>query len=157
MAKSPEVLGKELEDDCIKCFKALLKSNPFYYDRIYDTKSARQYIPVRPGDFYIGYNGKAAILECKASSVHASLKNGLSALVDSGQVAKMRLWIRSGNKGFYLFRSELSQIVEIWDGADVVEARNNGKPINPSKRLLSLPRNELQKLLEIYFTGEHHA
>lgn len=152
---SNEQLGKEFEDDCVVEFKKLLRLHPFYFDRIYDTKSASRYIPVRPGDFYIGHVGIATVLECKASQVHASLKNGMGTLVKNGQIAAMRLFERSGNNACYIFRSEVSNTIEVWDGRQIFEARLKSTPLPDGGYLKSVPRDQLYEILYWTFIGQY--
>lgn len=152
---SNEVLGKLFEEDCIKHFKVLQRKYPFYFDRIYDTRTASRFIPPRPGDFYIGHAEEATVLECKASQVHASLRNGMASLVKDAQVAEMRKWHRSGNLCTYIFRSEVSNTVEVWEGRQIFEARTTSTPLPEGGYLKSVPREQLYELLYWLFIGQY--
>lgn len=153
--KSASDIGAKFEADCVVEFKKMLRKFEFYFDRIYDTKSAKSFIPTRPGDFYIGHVGNASVLECKASAVHETLRSGFSSLVTDEQIAEMRLWERSGNLGFYIFRSELSRTIEVWDARQIFQARLESKPL-PAEGWLKQDKYEnLYDILYWTFLGQY--
>lgn len=145
-----DILGTEFQDDVQKVLKDLQSKHPLFFDRFYDTKSTgtfragrgTAFIPPRAGDFLVGHRGLASVLECKASETHTSLRGGVSALVKDGQAAKLRMWLRSQNLGFYIFRNKLAGRIEVWDAELVIDARNSSKPLPLNgQRLLTSSEN----------------
>lgn len=156
-----DILGTEFQDDVQAVLKDLQSKHPLFFDRFYDTKSTgtfrqgrgKAFIPPRPGDFLVGHKGLASVLECKASESHAGLRSGRSALVKDGQCAKMRMWMRSGNLGFFIFRNKLEDVIEVWDGEVVVDARNSGKPLPADGHRIKTHSRNLAGVLGNLFLG----
>lgn len=155
-----DILGTKFQDDTQAVLKDLQSKHPLFFDRFYDTKSTgrfggktKVFIPPRPGDFLVGHNGMASVLECKASEVHKTLRAGMSSLVADGQCAKMRMWIRSLNCGFFIFRNLMEDVIEVWDGEVVIEARTSGKPLPKEGQRLVTSGKNLEGALGNLFLG----
>lgn len=101
------------------------KHGLFYY-RIYDTKSAGNFLPNNPADFLLGYRGKGLLLECKASEKHTSLVGGVRELVGEDQAAYLEWWEKVGNPSRVLFYSDRLGQIESWPGRAVAYSRTHG-------------------------------
>lgn len=99
----------------------LMRAGPFFYQRLYDTRSAGGFLPKQPGDFMGVCHGVPWLLEVKATSKYASLSStgALKGLVKDHQALGSHLMNRAGGQGLFLFCSRLSNQVELWDGSAV--------------------------------------
>jgi len=124
------------------------------YVRLYDTRSAGAYIPAQPGDFIVlwGKPRNAVLVECKSSAVHKSLKSCASSHIETNQVTEHRIWHIANHPSLFIFYSEPTGKIEIWDGRHVVAQRLISKPLNPGLGLLShLPFKDSMKDLHEFF------
>ncbi len=118
-ANTGEALQVKIQD----AGKLLTEDHPGFMDRIYDSKSARGFIPERPGDFYLLLYGRSFLIEAKSSLVHASLaKASLKSLIKPHQITSSRLWTRAGGISVFVFHHLTAKEVEIWAGPQVVQA-----------------------------------
>jgi len=93
--------GKLLEKKLQETLKQYTEKIPSFYYRFYDTKSARNFIPSQPGDFFLLIPGGCILLECKSSNIGNSLIT--LAHKNKQQIAKHKLWLRSGNPALYVY------------------------------------------------------
>ena len=151
MAKKKDI-GTQFQEDVQSTLDTLKRTGRLRYTRLYDTKSARnRYMPPQPGDFIVASLGYGHLLECKASEVHDSLKDGLKQLVKSHQAAEARLWIRTGNPSWFLFYSQPKQTLEVWMGAEIGEAYVGQRKLQ--QPYLQVSSASLLELMQTLFIG----
>ena len=117
--KTPQQRGKEFETKVQRAYEKLQATKELVCLRLYDTRSAGNYLPAQPGDFIIVYKGVPILLEVKSSEKFDTLSGKrapLTSLFDAEQVAKMRLWRRAGAYPIVLFQSQVTGWMEVWDG-----------------------------------------
>ena len=101
-----------------------------YFHRFKDSHSAGRITSSAPADYLVSWNGDSYLVEAKASRKHASLKSCLANMVDDGQVGSHDLWHRAGNHSWFCFYSDVTGMVEMWPGTEVIEARHAGTPLD---------------------------
>lgn len=142
MVKSAHEKGYDWEDATRKILVELQEVHRAAFHRFYDTKSTQGGIlPPQPADFMLVRKGVPVFIECKHSEEETTLsRKYITNSVKEAQAARMRVMIRAGAIGVYLFKSDVSNVVEIWDGSHVIEVKNtNRMPPNPEFRLYRLP------------------
>jgi hypothetical protein len=141
----------DLENAVEARLKALLVHFPLFYLRLYDTKSAGNYLPAQPCDFLIWTPNRSGIfLEVKYSSAGESLRSVFSNNVSDQQLASARLAHRAGQHYLILFYSAASKCFELWDGKYCADRRSMGKPLELLQRRLS---QSLHETLEVGVLG----
>ena len=100
-----------------------------YFHRFKDSFSAGRIISGAPADYLLAWNGETMLMEAKASRKFASLKSCLAGMVDDSQTGTHTLWYKAGNRSFFCFYSDLTGLVEMWPGDEVVKARRDGTPL----------------------------
>lgn len=118
-SKTPQQVGKEFEGEVQDELQSYQARHPTVTLRLYDTRSAGNYIPSQPGDFISVYFGNVNLLEVKSSLSHCTLEGKrapLTELFDAEQVAKMRLWHRAGANVWVIFKDQNSDHIEVWSG-----------------------------------------
>ena len=122
-AKTPQEVGKSIESEFQLMLNTFSQKTPLSYERLYDTHSAGSYLPPMPSDFIVGYDSVTHFIELKSSAAFGSLSDGgaLRKLVKDAQVAKMRMWVRSGCPGWFVFVSQETGTVEWWNGGKVIQ------------------------------------
>lgn len=124
MVKTVQERGKSFEDDVRLELAFLQEHHRAMWHRFYDTHSAGGYLPPQPGDFLAMKSGHAVLIECKISETEPTLtRKYLTSSVKDDQVSAMRVWIRAGATAIYVFKSELSQSLEIWPGDYLAEIK----------------------------------
>lgn len=126
-APPKNIHGKKFEAAIDEVFRALLLTHRCHWRRILDSAAAGNIISSTEGDFELLVPGEKArpfgfVVECKASTEYTSLGHCFRSLVKVGQLANMRLRIRGGMYGVYLFHSVENDEVEIWSAAPIIEA-----------------------------------
>lgn len=130
MAKKKEKdIGGWFEQECEKYLKPLCSKRGKMFYKFPDSKSSRGLVTAQPGEFMLLFENGAALIECKASKKHSSFRSCMSSMVRDSQYGWHKRWYLSGNPSFFVFYSEKAEIIEIWDGRDIVEARSNSKPL----------------------------
>ena len=119
-------IGYWFEDKTRAALDKLRASDEVFYHRWPDSHAAGRFLPTAPADFLVGCNGRALLLECKASVKAVSLRGCLASMVDDDQVGSHRLWHLAGLDSWFLFYSERLGQVEMWQGWRVVKARHGG-------------------------------
>ena len=145
MTKSIAVIAKEFEDDVRLVLDGYIRRNPTAYLRLYDTRSAGNFLPSQPGDFVAVLEGKATLIECKASEKHDTMVGNRTLLTKNfsdGQVAYMRVWHRAGANTIVLFLSANFDIIEVWSGNHLAETYVTPKA-KPEVPLATFHRKEL--------------
>lgn len=154
MTKTPQQLGKEFEENVKNNLQSFMSKNKTVTLRLYDTRSAGNYIPSQPGDFVSVWQGNAILIEAKSSTIHDSLsdkRSSLTSLFDKEQVAKMRIWKRAGASVSVIFKSPRQGRIEVWDGAYIAECF-----VTPRKRAdikQAYLFNDLPKACEFMLKG----
>jgi len=148
--------GKASETKVQEALVLLQSKSKLFFMRLYDSTSAQgSFIPAQISDYFVTYKGLSVSLEVKSSSIHDSMKKVPRSYLRDTQVAKLRLLLRAGGQGLFVFQCVKKGVTgwEIWDGRDVVEwhLKNNKKIGEPlcsfeSKDLAT----ELKKVLEFY-------
>lgn len=131
--KSAQQLGIEFQTRVQNVLSGLQSTNAMVYHRLYDTKSAGNFLPGQPGDFCGCWKGRAFLIEVKLSTKHTSLAGSrapLNSLFDDEQVAKMRLWSMAKAQTLVIFKSHTDGAVEVWDGGYLGECY-----VTPKKKL----------------------
>lgn len=141
-------VGYEFEEILRKLMDELRQTRPFFYHRFPDTRSASRgkratFLSPQPSDFLIRVKAESYLLELKASERYTSLTSCLKSSVRNTQAALTKLWIRAGGSSLFLFRSCQDDMVEAWDGKDVVEAYFGGKRLAVKDRLNHVPTGAL--------------
>ena len=144
-------IGKYFEDKVTEALKGLQETSPCMYHRFPDSHSARNPLPSQPGDHMLLYRNNAVLIEDKASEVHETFSQGLSALLKKKQAAQHLKWMRAGHETVLLFYSVISGEVEIYSGRYVIPLRMAGKQINFSEALAVCPLGHLQTTLQRLF------
>ena len=116
--KTPQQKGHEFQDLVQKNLLDHMRKAKSYTMRLYDTKSAGNFLPSQPGDFISIYQGLPILVEAKSSSKVSSLSQSraaLTSLFDNEQLAKGRLWVRAGGSASVIFQCQESRMIEVWD------------------------------------------
>lgn len=121
----------------------LVASHTVFKHKLKDSHSAGRMTSSSPADYLIAYKGKGFLVECKASTIHPSLRSCLASAVDDGQIGEHTFWMRAGMNSLFVFYSDLTGLIEFWDGADVVKARITGTPLPKAFLLASAPVDDL--------------
>jgi hypothetical protein len=148
MSKKEDDIGKWFEGKLQGIFDTLRGRKRCTYLRLYDSRSAGHLIPKQPADFIVTAKALGAILlEAKASIKHDSLRSCLSANVELHQAASHRLWAAQGQPAWFIFYSNQTHEVEIWDGQYVGHCRGTGKRLDASQCLHRMPYDDLEPWL----------
>lgn len=142
MAKTAQEKGYDWEDSTRRILVEMQETNRAAFHRFYDTKSTQGGIlPPQPADYMLVRNGVAVFIECKHSEEEVTMsRKYITNSVKEAQAARMRVMIRAGAVGIYLFKSDVSNIVEIWNGSHIIEVKNtNRMPPDTSFILHKLP------------------
>lgn len=115
--KTPQQLGKEFEGKVQGILTDLQRIKKTYCLRLYDTRSAGNYLPSQPGDMLCVYEGRPVLIEVKTSGNVSSLSQNRAALqlFDAEQLAKTKLWVRAGGSASAIFQCQHSKVIEVWD------------------------------------------
>lgn len=141
----------KLEDVVEARLKKLAASFPLMYLRLFDTKSAGNFLPAQPSDFLVWQPERPGIfLEVKYSAQAESLRSVFSNAVSANQMASARLADRAGQKYSLLFYSAPAAMFELWDGAYCARRRSLGKPLELAQRVVS---NSLERIIDIELLG----
>lgn len=119
MAAKDKDIGHWFEGKTRKALETLVAQQGLFFARLQDSRAAGKFLPNTPADFLVGFYGKARLLECKASVKHESLLECLSML-DDGQLAYHSMWHKNRLPSTYLFYSDMTGVVERWDGEELV-------------------------------------
>jgi hypothetical protein len=141
----------DLEDEVERRLKRLMTHFELMYLRLYDTKSAGNYLPAQPSDFVIWVPGRPSIfLEAKYSGVAESLRSVFANAVSDQQMASARLAERAGQRYAVLFYSAPAAMFELWNGAYCSDRRSLGKPLELPQRIVSA---SLDEILQVHVLG----
>lgn len=127
--KKPRVdHGKIFEAYINSQMSEIMRERPCYWARILDSASAGNLIEAREGDFEFTMRAEGQgkcygiIVECKASTEHNSLASCFRSMLRTKQIARMRLRMRGGYTGVYLFHAVENDEIEVWSAAPLLEA-----------------------------------
>jgi hypothetical protein len=123
MAKTPQEVGKEFEEDFRLLCKGISSRHRAAVHRLYDAHSAGGYMPEQPGDFFFLMEQHLHLFELKSSHTHQTLVSGLSSLMNTSQAAQLRFWARAGAVTHVLFLSQQDGAIELWSGEHVAMVR----------------------------------
>lgn len=143
--KTPQQLGHEFQDDVQKKLMEHMRKAKSYTMRLYDTKSAGNYLPSQPGDFISIFNGVPILVEAKSSGNVSSLSQNRAALqlFDNEQLAKSHLWIRAGGSASAIFKCQHSGNLEVWDMSYIRDCFNTPRLRANKERAYLFAPNEL--------------
>ena len=122
LAKTAGMSGKQygdwFEGEVQKGLDQLMSEGPSFFARLYDTRSANSFLPKQAADFLGTHMGKGFSLEAKATVVYQSLDDpgAMRGLIKDHQALGAYLQGRAGGLGLFVFRSRVSQQLQIWDG-----------------------------------------
>ncbi|RKX63278.1 MAG: hypothetical protein DRP42_07805 [Tenericutes bacterium] len=139
--KTPQQRGHEFQDLVQKHLLEHMRKAKSYTMRLYDTKSAGNYLPSQPGDFISIFNGLPILVEAKSSGKVSSLSENRAALqlFDNEQLAKSRLWIRAGGSASAIFQCQHSKKLEVWDMGYLRDCFNTPRLRADTKRAYLFP------------------
>jgi len=126
-------IGKYFEKKVQDILKELQAEYPCTFYRFPDATAARNSMTAQPGDHMLLFNGRALLIEEKASEVHESLVSCAANMIKKKQAAMHLKWARSGNESIYLFYSRITGNVELWDGEYVATQRASGNKLVEGK------------------------
>ena len=151
MGKKKDI-GTRFEDDTQECLTKFKRMQLLNFVRLYDTKSARNFLPAQPGDFIVA-SGRAHLLECKSSEKYRTLAEGqcLEDNVSAVQAAEHRLWAKAGNPCWFIFYSQPAGQVELWRGDVVGLAYAKKQTLGEPEVAVGI--NMLSELLQVMFIG----
>lgn len=134
--KTPQQLGTDFQNDVQSVLKPLQTSSRTYFHRLYDSKSAGNYLPSQPGDFVCVHEGRPVLIEAKSSGQIGSLSESrkFTGLFDSEQLLKMRLWVRAGGSASVIFQCQKTKALEVWDGVYIADCFNTPR-LRPLKEM----------------------
>lgn len=116
--------GKKLEKELSKALKEYCQGNHAYIHRFYDTRSASgNFLPAQPGDFLLLVPNFALLIECKSTQTGETLLS--LAKKNKAQLAKHKLWLRSGHPAVYLHLDERCDVLEWHDSSRVLAGENS--------------------------------
>ena len=113
--------GKQFEKLIDKAFCVLDKQFPITWERIIDSAAAGNIVAATEGDFRMkiasNYAGRpySFVIECKASNVENTFNRCFRSLIKKGQFPLMRMSVRAGAIGLFLFYSVQNEEMEVWD------------------------------------------
>lgn len=120
--------GKEFEKFVHEeAFHNLHLTYPIVWERVMDSAGAGNLVRAAESDFKLTARGTEIgrpyvfPIECKASSLETTFSKCFKDLIDSNQVAKLRIAQRAGTYGVYFFYSTISKEIEVWS-AKIVNA-----------------------------------
>ena len=128
MTAPRNIHGKQFEKYVNDIFTPLFTQYPSHWRRIIDSASAGNLIEATEGDFELllplPERGHCLgfVIECKASTEYLSLGSCFRSALRPKQVAKMRLKMRAGMFGVYLFHSVENDEIEIWPAKPLIAA-----------------------------------
>lgn len=125
---------QDLEQEVQNTLQAEQRRKPLVWYRFFDTRSAGNFMPNQPGDFFAGYKGKGWLIECKFSAVHESLKQCFSSAVETHQLASGRIWHRAEQGAIIVFYAAISGTVEVWDTKYCADRKSQGKRLELAMR-----------------------
>ncbi len=147
-------LGKWFEHKCEEWFWEAQENYPFKCIRLYDTHTAGNYMPATDGDYVIMSKGTGFLVEVKCSAKHSSLKSCLSSHLSKGQAQAQRLYARAGGVPVVVFASVSENVVEIWEGNCVGQARAKGVRLSVAEcPYISGKLTDMDKLFYKFFVG----
>lgn len=115
--------GKFFENKVSQVFREWCVQNHGFFYKFPDTYMARNVLSTQPGDFLWLIPDKAILLECKSTEIGANVWD--MAKKTQTQMAKHRLWHRSGHPSAYLHCDLRSREVSVVSGLDVIEGNKN--------------------------------
>ena len=114
--------GKNSEESVRLALKGMQGKRKCQFNRLYDTTSARgSLIPPQLADFCGTFEGVSWAIEVKSSTEHTSFTTIHKGALREAQVALMRLHIRAGGLGFYIFHNVPRDTWEIWDCENILQ------------------------------------
>lgn len=123
--------GKIFEAYVSGVMTPLMSKHRIHWKRIKDSASGGNLVEATEGDFELvccsGERGRPVAfgVECKASINHTTLASGFRGLLKVKQQAKMRLRMRGGMFGVFLFFSVENQEIEVWSALPLIQAFPN--------------------------------
>lgn len=145
MVKTAQEKGYDWEATLREVLVDLQEYHRAAFHRFYDTKSTQGgMLPSQPGDFLLIMGGYPLLIECKHSEVERTLsRKYISSSVDGDQCGRMRVWRRGGAGAIFLFKSDLSDTVEIWPASHIIEVKNTPRmQPDPFKSLYQFPSSK---------------
>jgi hypothetical protein len=153
-------LWKKFEDDLQTYLDKRAEVEPMMVEREYDTRSAGDFLPARPGDFWILSRGRFILLEAKHSTVHRSLTSCFASSIRDDQLSQHRRTLRAGGFGFYIFKSEVAgsstPLIQLWNSRDLIWIRDliqrEGRPKRLQQKFMVRSGTTIDEVLRNLWT-----
>jgi len=145
--KTPQQLGKDFEGKVQGVLTDLQRTSKTYCLRLYDTRSAGNYLPSQPGDMVCVHEGRPVLIEVKSSGKVESLsqnRSALTSLFDNEQLAKAKLWVRAGGYASAIFQCQHSKVIEVWDLNYIRDCFNTPRLRADKKQAYLFPKANLK-------------
>lgn len=147
MAKSDKI-GDWFQAELWDRLQLLGKERRLYSHEFVDTRQAGRMVRSQPSDFMAITEGSETIfIEAKASEKHDSLRSCF-AMVSDHQCSEARKLVKVGCRYMFWFYSEPRNMIEVWNGLPVAEARLAGTPLNKNDILFEIPWSNFKSTLE---------
>lgn len=118
--------GKWLEKKVQEALQDFQSKHRSFFHRFPDTKAAKSWLPVQPGDYLWLLPGVPAILlEVKSTEKSAALHSLLSA----GQCGKHRLWLRAGHITAFIYGDSAERKLAWYSGDELLAEPKQAKPV----------------------------
>lgn len=135
--------GKVFERMVDDAFNPLDKQYPITWERVIDSAAAGNIVAAVEGDFRLKIKSENPgrpyhfVIECKASTQESSFNRNFRSLIKKGQFPLMRMSVRAGAIGLFLFHAVDNDDVELWDFAQLKEPYyDKRKPFNGQPRYI---------------------
>lgn len=130
--------GDLVEAACQEALKELMEKHRYWFQRLYDSRAAGNILPETAADFVgVSPGGYGFLLEAKGSTVNGSFRECFRKMVKPHQALHSYLVGRAGGDGFFVFVSEPTQVVELWDGGMVRQAMVTPRGKLPDEAMIS--------------------
>jgi len=147
-ASKSKDIGKWFEEKCSVPLKELCSKKGRMFYPFPDSRSSRGLVQNQPGEFMLILNKKPVLIECKASAKHPSFRGCMASMVRDAQYGWHKRWHLSGSESLFLFYSDVSMTIEVWDGKRIVEARRDRHPLEKGGYLIKFDVAKQQAIPE---------
>lgn len=117
--------GKWLEKKVQLALQSFQTHHRSFFHRFPDTKAAKSWLPVQPGDYlWLLPEVPAILLEVKSTEKSAPLHSLLSA----GQMGKHRLWLRAGHVTAFIYGDSSEGVLAWYPGEELLTTPKKANP-----------------------------
>lgn len=129
MTSKSKDIGKWFEEQCEPHLKKLCSRRGRMFYPFPDSRGSRGTVSAQPGEYMLLIGGKAVLLELKATKKHKTFRSCMAAMVRDSQYGWHKKWHLSGNPSYFIFYSDITKDIQVWNGKDIVKARSDKKPL----------------------------